>query len=111
VSRQRQVARAERQRRAAERAAAAEAERRRAAEARARREQRALVWRRVRLWQHGAGFRRNRERWGALAAIAMGALLAVYLFTRSIGDVFGTALVLVIALPVLVVLVVNRSRP
>jgi hypothetical protein len=111
MSRERQLARAERQRAAAERAEAARLERERAAAARAKREQRSLMWRRLRLWQHGARFRRNRERWGALAAIVMSVLLVVFLFTRSWNAVLGTALVLVIGAPVLVLLIIDRSRP
>ena len=111
MSRQRQAARAERERLAAQRAAAADAERARAAAARARRERRSLLWRRVRIWQHGPGFRRNRERWGALGALAMCVLLLVFVLTRSITDVIGTALVLLIATPVLVLLIVDRRRP
>jgi len=111
MSKARQVARAERQRLAAERAAAARAQQEKAAAARSRRERRSLAWRRIRIWQHGTGFRRNRERWGALAALAMCVLLIVFLFTGSFDAVVGTALVLVIALPVLVLLIVDRSRP
>jgi Flp pilus assembly protein TadB len=111
MSRQRQVARAERERRAAERAAAARAEQQRATAARARREQRSLAWRRLRLWQHGSGFRRNRERWGALGALVLCVLVVVWLFTRSIGALLGTALVLLIGAPVLVLLIIDRSRP
>jgi len=111
VSKQRQLARAERQRMAAQRAAAQEAERAKAAAARARRERRSLTWRRLRLWQHGPGFRRNRERWGAVGALVMCVLLVVFVVTRSLEAVLGTALVLVIAAPVLVLLIVDRSRP
>jgi Flp pilus assembly protein TadB len=94
----------------AERAAAAEAERARAAAVRARRERRSLLWRRLRLWQHGPSFRRNRERWGALGALAMCTLLVVYFWTNSVADVIGAALVLVIAAPLLVLLIVDRRR-
>jgi Flp pilus assembly protein TadB len=111
VSKERQLARAERERLAARRAEAARLERERAATLRAKRERRSLIWRRLRLWQHGAGFRRNRERWGALAALAMGVLLVVYFVTGSVAAVLGTLLVLVIAGPVLVLFVVDRSRP
>ena len=110
MSKQRQAARAERQRLAAERVAAAEAERARKAAARAKRERRSLVWRRLRLWQHGPGFRRNRERWGALAALAMCVVVAVFVATGSLETVVGTILVLVIAAPVLVLLIVDRRR-
>ena len=111
MSKARQAARAERQRLAAQRVEAGRVERERAAAARARRERRSLMWRRLRLWQHGSGFRRNRERWGALAALAMCVLLVVYFLTGSVAAVLGTALVLVIAAPVLVLFVVDRSRP
>jgi len=63
------------------------------------------------LWQHGPSFRRNRERWGALGALAMCVLLVVFIWTRSFEDVIGTALVLVIAAPLLVLLIVDRRRP
>ena len=110
MSKQRQVARAERERLAAQRVAAADAERARVAAARAKRERRSLLWRRMRLWQHGPGFRRNRERWGALGAVAMCVLVIVFIWTRSVEDVIGTALVLVIAAPLLVLLIVDRRR-
>jgi len=111
MSKQRQAARAERQRAASERSAAAAAERAKLAAVRARRERRSLLWRRMRLWQHGSSFRRNRERWGALGALAMCVLLIVFIWTRSVDDVIGTALVLVIAAPLLVLLIVDRRRP
>jgi Flp pilus assembly protein TadB len=110
VSKARQQARAERQRIAAQRAEAVSRQREKVAALRAKRERRSLMWRRLRLWQHGSGFRRNRERWGALAALAMGVLLVVYFLTGSVAAVLGTLLVLVIAGPVLVLLVVDRSR-
>jgi Flp pilus assembly protein TadB len=111
MSKARQAARSERQRTASERSAAAAAEQAKLAAVRARRERRSLLWRRMRLWQHGSNFRRNRERWGALAAVAMCVLLIVFIWTRSIDDVIGTALVLVIAAPLLVLLIVDRRRP
>jgi hypothetical protein len=46
-----------------------------------------------------------------VAALALCTLLVVFLFTGSIAAVLGTALVLVIAAPVLVLLIVDRSRP
>jgi Flp pilus assembly protein TadB len=110
MSKQRQLARAERERQAADRAAAVEAQRSKAAADRARRERRTLLWRRLRIWQHGPGFRRNRERWGALGALAMCALVVVFVVTRSVEAVLGTSLVLVIAAPVLVLFVVDRRR-
>ncbi len=110
MSKARQIARAERQRTATERAAARQVEQQRAAAARARRERRALAWRRVRLWQHGPGFRRRRETWGALATLVLLSLLVVYVVTRSWGAVLGTALVFIVGAPVLVLLFFDRSR-
>jgi Flp pilus assembly protein TadB len=110
MSKARQSARAERQRLAAERAAAARLEQEKSALARARRERRSLAWRRVRLWQHGPGFRRRRETWGALATLILLILLVVYLFSRSFADVLVTALALVVCAPVLVLLFFDRSR-
>jgi Flp pilus assembly protein TadB len=110
MSKARQLARAERQRSAAERAAAAQGERDRANAARARRERRALAWRRVRLWQHGPNFHRRRETWGALATLVLLSLLVVYLVSRSWGAVLGTALIFVVGAPVLLLLFFDRSR-
>jgi Flp pilus assembly protein TadB len=110
MSKERQVARAERARAAAERAAAARAEQEKAAEARARRERRALAWRRIRLWQHGPAFHRQRETWGALATLVLLILLVVYLVSRSIGALLVAALALLICTPVLVLLFFDRSK-
>jgi negative regulator of sigma E activity len=110
MSKARQIARAERERLAAERAAAAKAEAAQAAELRARQERRSLLWRRLRLWQHGPAFRRQRETWGALATVVLLVLLVVYLFSRSWSAVFATALALVVCTPVLVLLFFDRSR-
>jgi Flp pilus assembly protein TadB len=110
VSKARQKARAERQRVTAAAAAAAQAEAQRLAAARARRERRSLAWRQLRLWQHGAAFRRNRERWGWLGVLVFLALLLAYLFTRSLGAVLLTALVFIVTAPVLVLLFVDRNR-
>jgi len=110
VSKARQKARAERERAAAVAAAAAKAEADRLAAARARRERRSLAWRQLRLWQHGPGFRRNRERWGWLGVLVFLALLLVYLFTRSAGAVLETVLICIVAGPVLVFLFVDRNR-
>jgi Flp pilus assembly protein TadB len=110
MSKERQLARAERQREVAERAALHQAERAKAAAARARRERRALAWRRVRLWQHGPAFRRRRETWGALATLVLLSMLVAYLVTRSWGAVLGTGLVFVVGSPVLVLLFFDRSR-
>jgi hypothetical protein len=110
VSKARQLARAERERTAAAAAAVTRAERERLAAVRARRARRTLAWRRIRLWQHGTAFRRNRERWGWLGVLVFLGLLVSYLFTRSIGALIGTALIFVIAAPVLVLLFVDRNR-
>jgi Flp pilus assembly protein TadB len=110
MSKARQLARAERQRAALAAAEAARAERERQAATRARRERRALAWRRVRLWQHSARFRRDRERWGWLGVLVFLALICTYVITRSIGALVGTALIFVIGAPVLVVLFVDRNR-
>jgi len=108
VSKQRHAARAERERVAAERNAAARAVRERAAGERARRKRRSLAWRRVRLWQHGPVFRRNRERWGAFGTVMLLIPLLVYLFSRSLTNVLVTALALVVCAPVLVLLFFDR---
>jgi Flp pilus assembly protein TadB len=110
MSKARQAARAERERRAAQRAEQLADERAKAAAARARKERFALAWRRLRLWQHGPGFRRHRERWGALAALVLVLLVAIFVFTGSATLVLVTALVLFVGAPVLIVLVVDRSR-
>jgi Flp pilus assembly protein TadB len=110
MSKSRQLARAERERAAAERTAARRAEHARAAAVRARQQRRALTWRRLRIWQHGPGFRRNRDKWGALGALVLVALVGVFVITRSIGAVLGTALVLIVGAPVLVLLFFDRSR-
>jgi Flp pilus assembly protein TadB len=110
MSKARQIARAERQRVAAERAALARVEHEKAATARARRERRSLAWRRIRLWQHGPGFHRRRETWGALATLVLLVLLVVYLVSRSLGDVLVSALAMLLFTPVLILLFFDRSR-
>uniref|UniRef100_UPI0035C9A576 hypothetical protein n=1 Tax=uncultured Jatrophihabitans sp. TaxID=1610747 RepID=UPI0035C9A576 len=79
----------------------------RRAQAAARRERRALVWRRVRLWQHRPGTR-ERERLGLLGILVLIVLLTVFVVTRSWSATLGAALVCVIAAPVYLVL--HRSR-
>ena len=110
MSKQRAAARAQREALAAQRAEQARLTAEKAAAERARRQQRSLWWRRVRLWQHGPGFRRNRERWGALATLVLLAILLVYVVTRSLTAVFVAMLVAVVAAPVLVLLFFDRSR-
>jgi Flp pilus assembly protein TadB len=108
VSKQRQAARAERERRATEVAAARDVEARKAAAARAKREQRTLGWRRWRLWQHGPGFRR--DTWGAFATVILLILLTVWLFSRSLTAVLVAALALVVCAPVLGLLFFDRRN-
>ncbi len=110
MSTQRRQARTERERLAAQRADEARATAHRAAQERAKHDRRRMVWRRLRLWQHGPAFHRRREQWGVLAVIAFVVLLVVYFVTGSVVDVFGTALALVICAPVLILLVVDRSH-
>jgi Flp pilus assembly protein TadB len=110
VSKARQLARAERARAAAERAAAARLEHEKAAAARARRARRSLIWRRNRLWQHGPAFRRQRETWGALATLVLLVLLVVYLVSRSVGALLVTALAVLVCAPVLLLLFFDRSK-
>ena len=110
MSKQRQQARAERAVAAAARAETDRVARQRAAAERARRDRRSLMWKRARLWQHGPGFHRRRETWGALATLVLLAMLTVYIITRSVSDVIGTALVFIVGAPVLVLLFFDRSR-
>ncbi len=110
MSKERATARAERAAAAARRVADAQAQRAREQAARARRERRDLLWRRVRLWQHGPAFRRHKEAWAALATTVLVLLVVAYLFTGSFGAVMLVALVLVIASPALAKLFLDRSR-
>jgi Flp pilus assembly protein TadB len=110
MSKARQAARAERQAAATARAEQARAARQRSAAERARRERRALAWRRVRIWQHGPGFRRRRETWGALATLVLVSLMVVFLVSRSVAAVLGATLIFVVGAPVLVTLFFDRSR-
>ncbi|SOD74299.1 hypothetical protein SAMN05892883_3482 [Jatrophihabitans sp. GAS493] len=80
------------------------------AQRRHRRERRALLWRRVRLWQHGSQYKRNRERWAALGTLLMCVLLVTYLFTWSLREVLVVALICVVASPVLIAFIVNRKQ-
>jgi Flp pilus assembly protein TadB len=110
VSKARAVARAERERLAAVRAAGQQARREEEATGRARRERRDLAWRRVRLWRHGPGYRRHKDGIAALLTLAMVLLLLAYLLTSSLVAVLLVLLVLVIAAPVLVMLTFDRKR-
>jgi len=108
VSKQRAKARAEREAVAAQRTAAERAVRERETARRQRQEKRQLAWRRARLWQHGAGFRRNKETWAALLTLVLVAVLLTYLVTSSINAVIVVLLVGVIAFPALAVSMMDR---
>jgi len=110
VSKARANARAEREAAAARRRAQGQARRERDARERARRERHELAWRRVRLWQHGAGFRRHKEAWAGLATLVLVVLLLTYLFTSSLAALIMVGLVLLIASPALAMLFLDRSR-
>jgi len=109
VSKERAQARAEREAAAARRVAEAQAHRGRAVVERTRRERRELLWRRVRLWQHGARFRRNKEAWATLATVVLVVLVLTYLFTSSVGALILVGLVLLIGSPALAMLLLDRS--
>ena len=111
MSKQRQRERAARTAEAAARAAATQEQRRAASVSRARAQRRRLLWNRLRLWQHGPGSRHQREQWGALGTIVLLVLLVVYIWTRSFAATAGSALICVIAAPVLAMLIFHdRSR-
>ncbi|SDJ15333.1 hypothetical protein SAMN05444157_2000 [Frankineae bacterium MT45] len=92
--------------REAERAAKREAE----AKRRRRRQRRDLLWRRIRLWQHGPQHRRDRERWAALGTLITCVLLVTYFVTWSLREVLVVALICVVASPVLIAFIVNRKQ-
>jgi hypothetical protein len=77
----------------------------------ARRSRRSLLWRRARLWQHGAGFARNKEKWATLATLVLISLLVTYFLSRSVNDVLLVALVCLVATPALVALLFDRRSP
>jgi Flp pilus assembly protein TadB len=110
MSKERARARATREAEAAQRAAEAQARREKEAAERARRERRDLTWRRLRLWQHGSGFRRRKEGWAALGTLAMVLILLAFLLTDSFKVVFLVVLVLLIAGPALVMLTFDRRH-
>jgi Flp pilus assembly protein TadB len=109
VSKARAIARSERVAAAARRAELDAAQRERTAAERDRKERRAMVWRRLRLWQHGPGFRRNKEKWAALATLALVVLLLTYFLTSSLGAVFLVGLVLLLVGPALVMASFERK--
>ncbi|MDQ6849623.1 MAG: hypothetical protein M3070_06530 [Actinomycetota bacterium] len=108
MSKQRAVARAERRAAAITRAEAERAAQAKTMARRSRRERRSQTWRRLRLWQHGPSFHRRRETIGALCTLVLATLLLVYLFTGSVTYVVVTALVFVVAGPMLVLLFFDR---
>lgn len=110
MSKERARTREQRHAAAAQRLADEQARRDKAAAERARRERRSLAWRRVRLWQHGTGFRRRKESWAALGTLALILLLLAYLLTSSFRMVLLMVLVLVIAFPALVMLTFDRRH-
>jgi hypothetical protein len=110
VSRQRAIARAQREVIARDRAATAAAERERLALEHARRERRALIWRRMRLWQSRPTPDHRREKRAVLAAFVFVLLVLTYLFTGSLGAVFVVVLVLAISAPVLAMVFFDRSK-
>jgi Flp pilus assembly protein TadB len=108
VSKARAQARAARAAAGAQRTAAAEERRAKEMAERAKRERRDLAWRRIRLWQHGSGFRRNKERWAALGTLAMVLILLAFLLTDSFKVVLLVVLVLIVGGPALVMLTFDR---
>jgi hypothetical protein len=109
VSRERAIARAQREAAAAEQAAADQERREREAAERVRRDQRALRWRRLRLWQSAPG-RRKTEGRAALATMTLVLFVLVYVLTSSFKAVLGMALILLIASPMLIKLTFDRSH-
>lgn len=107
MAKQRAIARAQREAAAAERARAAADQRQRAERSRATREQRRRLWLRVRLWQHGPGFRR--EVWGALGTIVLLLVVVAYIVTGSVTAVVLTGLVLLVVGPALIKLFFERK--
>jgi uncharacterized membrane protein len=103
VSKQRQRTRAHREAQAAARAEADRAAAARRNGAAGRRQRRALLWRRLRVWQHRPGSR-QRERFGVLGILVLVVLLTVFITTRSWSATLGAALICVIAAPVYLVL-------
>jgi hypothetical protein len=108
VSKQRQHARAEREALRAHRLAEQEAERAREIERAARARNRQEKWRRTRLWQHGPAFRRDKEKWAALATIVLVCLLVTFLLTSSVKAVLAVGLVCAVAAPALGAFIFDR---
>ena len=109
MSKQRAQARAAREASAARRAAELKIAREKEAAERARREKRARMWRHLRLWQRGTSGRR-RESFGWLGTLVLVVLLIAWIVTRSATVVVGTALVLIVAGPVLGLLFFDRRH-
>ena len=109
MSRERAVARAEREAAAARQAELDQARREREAADRVRRDRRALRWRRLRLWQSASG-RRAAEGRAVLGTAALVLLVVVYVLTGSLRAVLGMALILLVASPMLIKLTFDRSH-
>jgi Flp pilus assembly protein TadB len=103
-------ARAARETAAAQRLTAELTRREQAAAERARRERRALVWRRLRLWQRTGSSTHRKEKIAALATIALVAVVLTFLLTSSLTAVLFTVLVLVVAMPALAMLTFGARR-
>ena len=101
MSKERQRARAEREAARAKQSAAREVERAREAARTAKVKRRQEAWRQLRWWQHGAGFRRDKEKWAALATIVLLCLVVTFLLTSSVKAVVAVALVCALAAPAL----------
>jgi Flp pilus assembly protein TadB len=110
VSKERARARAAREAEAAQRTAAEAERRERLAARQNRRERRDLAWRRMRLWQHGSGYRRRKEGIAALLTLDLVVLLLTYLLTSSVGAVFLVLLVLLVATPALAMLTLDTRH-
>jgi hypothetical protein len=108
VSKQRQQARAAREAVRAQRLAEQEAGRAREIERAARLRRRQENWRRARLWQHGPAFRRDKEKWAALATIVLVCLLVTFLLTSSVKAVLAVGLVCAVAAPALGAFIFDR---
>jgi Flp pilus assembly protein TadB len=108
MSKQRQRARAEREAAQAQLAAERQEQRARLAARAAKARRREQTWRQLRWWQHGAGFRRDKEKWAALAIIVLVSLLVTYLLTSSAKAVLAVALVCAVAAPALAAILFDR---
>ena len=108
MSKERARTRARRDAERAQLTAAREAARARELERAARTRRRRQTWRHLRLWRHGPGFRRDKEKWAALATIVLVCLLVTFLLTSSVQAVVAVGLVCAIAAPALAALMFDR---